>query len=188
MSLIPLEFSTTALIKSEYWNAHQATVFDTYPYTTQELDSRKDWAQKTRQKTQKYQTGLALTSVFMFQKALKHMCRRNPLSHLSKNACSLPHKHVANLRTRQQKTRLPKAACLYIECTVRVVYRIPLDCSEEYIGQTGRCVNGCAREHDLLLKREMGPTCQPTVVAADALHYFRRSRLQAEAVTRLRAN
>lgn len=35
----------------------------------------------------------------------------------------------------------------FVSCTIGVVYRIPLSCARQYIGQTGRCLNYRLREH-----------------------------------------
>lgn len=35
----------------------------------------------------------------------------------------------------------------FLDCTVNVVYNIPLPCSKSYIAQTGRYINDWAREH-----------------------------------------
>lgn len=42
----------------------------------------------------------------------------------------------------------------YVKCTTGVVYEIPLSCGKTYVGQTGRCVNDRAREHELSLKNK----------------------------------
>ncbi|KAM7313425.1 uncharacterized protein ISCGN_003290 [Ixodes scapularis] len=44
----------------------------------------------------------------------------------------------------------------YVDCTVGVVYEIPLSCGKVYIGQTGRCINDRAREHALSVKNKYG--------------------------------
>lgn len=36
---------------------------------------------------------------------------------------------------------------LDLDCTISVVYGIPLPCGKSYIAQTGRCINDWAREH-----------------------------------------
>ena len=35
----------------------------------------------------------------------------------------------------------------FVQCTVNVVYRVPLSCGKLYIGQTGRCLNSRLSEH-----------------------------------------
>ena len=40
-------------------------------------------------------------------------------------------------------------------CAVGVVYEIPLTCGKVYIGQTGRCVNDRAREHERSVKNNL---------------------------------
>ena len=42
----------------------------------------------------------------------------------------------------------------YAKCSTGVVYEIPLTCGKSYIGQTGRCLNDRAREHEQKLKKE----------------------------------
>lgn len=37
----------------------------------------------------------------------------------------------------------------YVKCATGVIYEIPLKCGKTYVGQTGRCVNDRAREHEL---------------------------------------
>lgn len=54
--------------------------------------------------------------------------------HFGKNVCSVKH-----------STR-------YVACKGGCVYVLPLSCGEEYVGQSGRCVNVCLREHELSLK------------------------------------
>lgn len=44
----------------------------------------------------------------------------------------------------------------YVDCAVGVVYELPLSCGKSYIGQTGRCVNQRAREHELTLTNDKG--------------------------------
>lgn len=36
----------------------------------------------------------------------------------------------------------------FVTCREGVVYRVPLSCGHEYIGQTGRCINSRLKEHD----------------------------------------
>ncbi|CAN7937445.1 unnamed protein product, partial [Ixodes hexagonus] len=35
----------------------------------------------------------------------------------------------------------------FVDCTGCVIYRIPLSCGKQYVGQTGRCLNDRLREH-----------------------------------------
>lgn len=35
----------------------------------------------------------------------------------------------------------------FTKCRIGVVYRLPLTCGNIYIGQTGRCINICLKEH-----------------------------------------
>lgn len=44
----------------------------------------------------------------------------------------------------------------YCSCAVGVVYEIPLTCGGVYIGQTGRCINDRAREHEKSLENGGG--------------------------------
>lgn len=44
----------------------------------------------------------------------------------------------------------------YTKCVSGVVYKIPLTCKKVYIGQTGRCFNERAREHNLAVKNKSG--------------------------------
>lgn len=46
----------------------------------------------------------------------------------------------------------------YTECVCGVVYSIPLTCDSIYIGQTGRCFNERAREHQWHVKNNSGGT------------------------------
>ncbi|XP_075556505.1 uncharacterized protein LOC142588547 [Dermacentor variabilis] len=42
----------------------------------------------------------------------------------------------------------------YVKCVTGVIYEIPLKCGKAYVGQTGRCVNDRAREHELSVTGE----------------------------------
>lgn len=68
---------------------------------------------------------------------LARMCSRIPGEH-KKGGCGKKHSHR------------------YVECAVGVVYEIPLSCGRSYVGQTGRCVNDRAREHELSIGKIQG--------------------------------
>ncbi|CAN7997046.1 unnamed protein product, partial [Ixodes hexagonus] len=70
-------------------------------------------------------------------------------------------KKLAGLCSRisDEKAKRPcdkKHATPYVDCSVGVVYEIPLSCGKVYIGQTGRCINDRAREHALSVKNKYG--------------------------------
>lgn len=58
-----------------------------------------------------------------------------------------------NNKSRKAEACTKKHANKYVECETAVVYEIPTSCGRTYIGQTGRCVNERAREHDLSVRR-----------------------------------
>ena len=47
-----------------------------------------------------------------------------------------------------------KHAKPYVRCATGVVYEIPLSCGKVYVGQTGRCINQRAKEHERSLGDE----------------------------------
>ena len=49
-----------------------------------------------------------------------------------------------------------KHRTVFVPCIICVVYRIPLSCGKEYIGQTGRCLNDRLREHCNNVKNGQG--------------------------------
>lgn len=59
--------------------------------------------------------------------------------------------------TRQKKAPCSKKhAVQYTACVTNVVYEIPFSCGRVYIGQTGRCFNDRAREHNLCVRNNAG--------------------------------
>lgn len=64
---------------------------------------------------------------------------------------------ICPMLTRQKKALCSKKhAVQYTECVTNVVYEIPLSCGKVYIGQTGRCFNDRAREHNLSVRNNAG--------------------------------
>lgn len=53
---------------------------------------------------------------------------------------------------RKPKSCTVKHANKFVACSTRVVYKLPLSCGRVYTGQTGRCVNDRAREHNNSLR------------------------------------
>lgn len=75
-------------------------------------------------------------------------------------ACSSPHgddtPYTECVSTQCMVCRLQRRHAPYTECVSRVIYRIPLSCGRVYIGQTGRCFDDRAREHDLAVSGNKG--------------------------------
>ncbi|XP_037508351.1 serine/threonine-protein kinase tricornered isoform X5 [Rhipicephalus sanguineus] len=44
----------------------------------------------------------------------------------------------------------------YTQCVCNVVYKIPVTCGRQYVGQTGRCFNERAKEHNLNVRNKTG--------------------------------
>ncbi|CAN7937450.1 unnamed protein product, partial [Ixodes hexagonus] len=64
---------------------------------------------------------------------------------------------ICPMLNRQKKALCSKKQALqYTECVTNVVYEIPLSWGKVYIGQTGRCFNDRAREHNLSLRNNAG--------------------------------
>lgn len=76
--------------------------------------------------------------VFSAPRKLAHLCSKVAERRGGGNQCTVNHRKK------------------YVDCAIGVVYRIPLSCGRVYIGQTGRCINERAREHDWSLSSTAG--------------------------------
>lgn len=56
----------------------------------------------------------------------------------------------------RQRACVIKHAAQFVKCATGVVYLIPLKCGRVYVGQTGRCVNERAGEHQRSIRNREG--------------------------------
>lgn len=67
---------------------------------------------------------------------------------------------LSKICTMTRKDELPQCTTQhrnrFTECVANVVYEIPLSCGRRYIGQTGRCFNERAKEHNLNVRNKSG--------------------------------
>lgn len=63
--------------------------------------------------------------------------------------CAMTNKDSRWQCTTKHRTR-------YTRCVCNVVYKIPVTCGRQYIGQTGRCFNERAKEHNLNVRNKTG--------------------------------
>ncbi|CAN7938170.1 unnamed protein product, partial [Ixodes hexagonus] len=82
---------------------------------------------------------------------LKKIASRYDVNVVFSAPCKLS--KICPMLTRQKKALCSKKhAVQYTECFTNVVYEIPRSCGKVYIGQTGRCFNDRAQEHNISVR------------------------------------
>ena len=93
--------------------------------------------------------------IHRFSHNLKKVTQRYDVKVVFSAPCKLG-QICPTLTKEKKKSCTKKHVHSYTDCVTHVVYKIPLSCGKEYIGQTGRCFNVRAREHFLNVKNNSG--------------------------------
>lgn len=86
---------------------------------------------------------------------IKRIARKHNVQVVFSAPCKLS-KLCALTNSKKRRVCVTQHRNKFTMCVFNVVYSIPLSCGRRYIGQTGRCFNERAREHNLNVRNQTG--------------------------------
>ena len=158
-----LEKSCTHMVQGSFDNQIQRLEAANFPDSlltaVSEALLRKAKREGTRAATGEEETETVRPAVIPYVHQVSHNLKKVAGRYGVPVAFSAPVK-LAQVCPRTAREEASRQGCgkkhgtTYGKCAKGVVYEIPLSCGNSYIGQTGRCINERAREHELNLMKD----------------------------------